>query len=70
MLNPPSQLGFYGFKLYVGGTLDDVQDANGVAAIKADASDANAPIYNLAGQKVGKGFKGLVIQNGKKFVVK
>lgn len=70
MLNPTSQLGFYGFKLYVGGTLDDVQDANGVAAIKADATDANAPIYNLAGQKVGKDFKGLVIQNGKKFVVK
>lgn len=45
-------------------------DPNGVAAIKADASDTNAPIYNLAGQKVGKDFKGLVIQNGKKFVVK
>ena len=26
--------------------------------------------YNLAGQKVGNGFKGVVIENGKKLVVK
>lgn len=30
----------------------------------------NAPIYNLAGQKVSKSYKGVVIQNGKKFVQK
>jgi hypothetical protein len=30
--------------------------------------DANAPVYNLAGQKVNKNFKGVVIQNGKKMV--
>jgi hypothetical protein len=28
----------------------------------------NAPIYNLAGQRVDKSFKGVVIQNGKKFI--
>ncbi len=28
---------------------------------------ANATMYNLAGQKVGKDYKGIVIQNGKKF---
>jgi len=65
LFNPSSQFGFYGFKLEVGGTIDA-----GVSAVKADVADANAPIYNLAGQKVGKDFKGLVIQNGKKFVVK
>jgi len=30
----------------------------------------NGVIYNLAGQKVGKDYKGIVIMNGKKFVVK
>ena len=30
----------------------------------------NAPIYNLAGQRVDANYKGVVIQNGKKFVVK
>ena len=27
-------------------------------------------IYNLAGQKVGAGYKGIVIMNGKRFVMK
>lgn len=32
--------------------------------------DANAPVYNLAGQRVSKNTKGILIQNGKKFVNK
>ena len=32
--------------------------------------DANAPMYNLAGQRVGKNYKGVVIMNGKKVVLK
>ena len=35
-----------------------------------DATKTNAPIYNLAGQQVTKSYKGVVIQNGKKFVQK
>ena len=31
-------------------------------------NDNDAPAYNLAGQKVGKGYKGIVIINGKKVV--
>ncbi len=38
----------------------------GVNAIKSDA-DKNAPLYNLAGQRVSKDYKGVMIQNGKKF---
>lgn len=38
---------------------------NGVVSVKADA---NAPIYNLAGQRVSKDAKGVLIQNGKKFI--
>lgn len=33
-------------------------------------ADPQAPIYNLQGQRVGKGYKGVAIQNGKKFLVK
>ena len=32
------------------------------------AINDNAPMYNLAGQRVGKEYKGVVIQNGKKFI--
>ena len=34
------------------------------------AKNENAPIYNLAGQRVDKNYKGVVIQNGKKFINK
>lgn len=30
----------------------------------------DAPVYNLAGQRVANGYKGVVIQNGKKMVIK
>lgn len=43
----------------------------GITAITPDkAADENAPMYNLAGQRVGKGYKGVVIKNGKKYIVK
>ena len=41
----------------------------GIDTIKATQNE-NAPIYNLAGQRVGKNYKGVVIQNGKKFFKK
>ncbi len=43
-----------------------------ISGINADASadDNDAPAYNLAGQKVGKNYKGIVIKNGKKVVMK
>ena len=42
---------------------------SGIAGVKATVK-ADGAIYNLAGQKVGKDYKGLVIMNGKKFVQK
>ena len=42
---------------------------SGIAGVKATVK-ADGVIYNLAGQKVGKDYKGLVIMNGKKFVQK
>ena len=32
------------------------------------AIDANAPAFNVAGQRVKNGFKGIVIKNGKKYI--
>ena len=42
--------------------------SSAISNIAADAQNANAPVYNLAGQRVGKDAKGVLIQNGKKFV--
>lgn len=42
----------------------------GINNITTEAANANAPAYNLAGQKVGKEYKGVVIKAGKKFIQK
>ncbi|WP_298450995.1 RICIN domain-containing protein [uncultured Prevotella sp.] len=49
-----------------------VKDETGtsISNTTADKFDANAPVYNLAGQRVSKNTKGILIQNGKKFVNK
>ena len=48
-------------------------ETTGIANIEVDANeifDANAPMYNLAGQRVNKSYKGVVIVNGKKMLNK
>lgn len=45
-----------------------VDGGTGINSINAD--DVNAPIYNIAGQRVSKAQKGVYIQNGKKVAVK
>jgi hypothetical protein len=47
------------FNITVGGD-------TGISSIEAD--NADAPAFNMAGQKVNKGYKGVVIMNGKKVV--
>lgn len=42
----------------------------GIKNVKSEAIDLNAPAYNLAGQKVAEGYKGVVIQNGVKRIQK
>lgn len=44
-------------------------DETGISSVKS-TEESNAPIYNLAGQKVNSSTKGILIQNGKKFVNK
>lgn len=46
------------------------ETGTGISSTTADKFDANAPVYNLAGQRVSKNTKGILIQNGKKFVNK
>lgn len=42
----------------------------GINNITTEATDADAPVYNLSGQRVGKNAKGVLVKNGKKYVVK
>lgn len=45
--------------------------ATGITSVNLDEnSNKKAPAYNLAGQRVGKGYKGIVIKNGKKVIAK
>lgn len=53
-----------GVKIAFGG------DTTGISDINATETEANAPVYNLAGQRVGNGTKGLLIKNGRKFINK
>ena len=65
VFQPKSQVGIYGFQFTPGG------DPAGVETIKTEKVwNANAPMYNLSGQQVDKSYKGIVIQNGRKFVNK
>lgn len=45
-------------------------ETTGISSVENKVEKADAPVYNLAGQLVGKGYKGLVLKNGKKFVIK
>ena len=45
------------------------KDAASVKALKLD-QNTNAPAYNLSGQQVSGSYRGLVIKNGRKFMIK
>ena len=45
-------------------------DPSGIINVKEDVVKTNGAIYNLAGQRVSKDYKGIVVKDGKKFVVK
>ena len=56
-------------------TLDDVYAGTGIENAVVDNSadkgfDENAPVYNLNGQRVSKSAKGILIQDGRKFIRK
>ena len=55
---------------YSNGTLYPGEKTTGIESIETDASNGNAPRYNLMGQPVDKTYRGVVIQNGKKTLIK
>ena len=61
VFNKNTQIGFSGFEFTAG-------SGTGIDEITTEKVDADAPIYNLAGQRVNKNTKGILIQNGKKFI--
>ncbi len=48
----------------------DGAEATAIEGVTADQLDVNAPMYNISGQRVDRSYKGVVIQNGKKFMKK
>jgi|GEM_PF-1335343 len=58
---PTGSLNFYGFEF--------IASTSGVNAVTVEKAKNNIR-YNLAGQRVDESYKGVVIMNGKKFVVK
>ena len=60
---PNGALNFYAFEFVPEGS-------TGIQNVSNNVISVNAPMFNLAGQKVGKDFKGVVIMNGKKFMNK
>lgn len=64
ILSPKSQIGLYGYK-FTPGPSTAIENVETVApAVKSNA------IYNLAGQVVDESYKGIVIKNGKKYLMK
>lgn len=55
--------------IVIGVTAFQKNNSTGIDGVNAEA-DTNAPIYNIAGQRVENVGKGIYIRNGKKFVVK
>ena len=43
---------------------------DGIENVTTRMEDANAPVYNLAGQRVSPTTKGILIKNGRKYINK
>ena len=55
-------------KVYVKGRFNS--SANAIEDVKVPSLQTEGHSYNMAGQRVGKNYKGIVIKNGKKYLVK
>ena len=45
-------------------------EVTGINQATINATEANAPIYDLTGRRIAKAVKGIYVKNGKKFIVK
>jgi hypothetical protein len=53
----------------IGSVIDAVP--TGIETVKADSKfNADAPAYNMAGQRVNNSFKGMIIKDGQKYMNK
>ncbi len=64
------KLTLYGttYEINSGNQLYSITSTDGINNVNAEVTDNNAPMFNLAGQRVNGNVKGIVIQNGKKLV--
>lgn len=51
-------------------TVNQGSAAAGVSSVENNAAKKNSAIYSISGQRVNKDYKGIMIQNGKKFINK
>ena len=56
--------------IYIALEKEESGETNAINTVKTATIDLNAPVYNLAGQRVGNDYKGIVIKNGVKMVQK
>ncbi len=56
--------------IYPTGLKVNVAFSTGINNVTLDSDASNCPIYNMNGQRVDGSYKGVVIQNGKKRLVK
>ena len=60
---------YYNSYVLVGAKLIPVSDPDAISTIAADGEEGSVR-YNIAGQRVGKNYKGIVVENGKKYLRK
>ena len=44
--------------------------STGIEGVEAHKAAAGEAIYNLAGQRVSKAYKGVVVKNGRKYIAR
>jgi hypothetical protein len=60
-----------GAKVAIYGEDYEEEETDGIRSIEnGELRIENSDYYNLAGQRVGKDYKGIVIKNGKKYIIK
>ena len=52
------------------GSVASYEGTDGISAVKSADRKANTPAYNLSGQRVSAGYKGIVVKNGKKYLMR
>ena len=66
-----NQTGGENFWVKVGaGTAPEPLEATAINSIVSKTDNGSSATYNLAGQRVGKAYKGIVVKDGKKMIVK